>query len=203
MPFAEIAALTRPRNILLVADGAQAPGQIVVDVKKLGVDLYAASGHKWLMGPKETGFLYVRKEVQDRFHPVFTRGSYQAYSAAAGTRNVATIIGLGEALDWHQNTGRKKIEDRCLSLARYCSQKLTGKKGLRIVSPSDLELHTGLVSILLDKASNKVIFEKMREQDIIIKLLPKYNALRFSLHVFNTEAEIDRMVSVLERLIAG
>src|SRR5690606_29633719 len=117
MPLAEIAAITRPRNILLVADGAQAPGQIAIDVSALGVDLYVSSGHKWLLGPKETGFLYIRKEVQDRIRPAFTRGSYSAYSAASGTRNVATISGLGEAVDLHATSGPKKIEERCRSLA--------------------------------------------------------------------------------------
>lgn len=201
MPFAAIADLTRPRNILLVADGAQAPGQIKVAVRQLGVDLYASSGHKWLMGPKETGFLYVRKEMQDRINSVFTRGSYKAYSAASGTRNVATIIGLGESLDWQQTIGLQKIEDRCLSLARYCTQQLMDRKGFRIISPQNQKLATGIVSIALDEVSNRMIFEKMREQNIIIKLLPKYNALRFSLHLFNTKAEVDQMVAVLDQLL--
>lgn len=202
MPFAEIAAITRPRNILLIADGAQAPGQIRVDVKALGVDAYSSSGHKWLMGPKETGFLYLRQGVQEQIRPVFTRGSYHAYSAASGTRNVATIIGLGEALALHTTVGSDKIEKRCRNLADYCTEQLKGREGLQIISPTDPALGTGIVSILLDEAySNRTIFERMREQNIIIKLLPKYNALRFSLHLFNTKAEVDRMVSALDQLM--
>ena len=97
MPLNEISEITRPKNILLVCDGAQAPGMIAVDVKDLGVDVYATSGHKWLMAPKETGYLYIRKEVQDRIQPVFMHSGYNSYSASSGTRSVANIIGLGLA----------------------------------------------------------------------------------------------------------
>lgn len=202
MPLTEIAAITRPRNILLIADGAQAPGQIRVDVQALGVDVYAGSGHKWLMGPKETGFVYFRKGIQESIQPVFTRGSRKAYSAASGTRNVATIIGLGKSLDLQQTIGPEKIEDRCRQLANYCAHQLRNQKGLKIISPSDPSLATGIVSVLLDEGiSNRSIFEKMREENVIIKLLPKYNALRFSLHLFNTEADVDRMVTLLGKFM--
>lgn len=201
MPFREIAELTRLRGILLVADGAQAPGQITVNVKELGVDLYACSGHKWLLGPKETGFLYLRKEVQDQVKPVFMRGSYHAYSAASGTRNVATIIGLGAALDFHQTIGPAKIEARCLELASYCRERLSQLKGLQIISPTDPALRTGIVSILLEEASNRSIFEKMKEANIIIKVLPKYNALRFSMHLFTSKKDVDQMVDHLEKML--
>ncbi|PHN01569.1 aminotransferase class V-fold PLP-dependent enzyme [Flavilitoribacter nigricans] len=201
MPFEQISAITRPRNILLVADGAQAPGQIRVDVDRLGVDLYSSSGHKWLMGPKETGFLYIRKAVQERIQAVFTRNSNKAYSAASGTRNVATIIGLGESLDLQQTIGIDKIEKRCRELADYCADQLRGRPGLRIISPAAPELKSGIVSILLDEASNRAIFEKMREDNIIIKLLPGYNALRFSLHIFNTRADVDRMLGKLAEVM--
>lgn len=202
MPLAEISAITRPQGILLIADGAQAPGQIAVDVRALGVDLYASSGHKWLMGPKETGFLYLRKAVQEQIQPVFTRGSYKAYSAASGTRNVATIIGLGVSLDLHQTIGISKVEKRCRSLAQYCAQQLEDLQGLQLISPSDPSLATGMVSVLLaEKLSNRMIFDKMREENKIIKLLPTYNALRFSLHMFNTKTEVDQLIMKLEELM--
>ena len=201
MPFAQIAALTRPRNILLIADGAQAPGQIEVAVKALGVDIYASSGHKWLLAPKETGFLYLRKEIQEQIQPVFTRGSYKAYSAASGTRNVATIIGLGAALDLQQLVGVQKIEARCLELAQYCRKQLVNLPGVDIISPSIAELQTGIVSIRLEQLANRAVFEQMKEAQLIIKVLPKYNGLRFSLHFFNNEAEVDQMVAFLASLL--
>lgn len=197
MPFEEISSITRPKGIFLIADGAQAIGMVNVNVKELGVDAYSTSGHKWLMGPKETGFLYIRKEAQERIQDVFTQSNYAAYSASSGTRNVATIIGLGEIIDWHQMIGKDKIEQRCRSLAQYCRKKLEETNDHKIISPSAEELNAGIVSINLNQGTNRAIFEKMRSQDIVVKLLPKYNALRFSTHIFNSKEEIDRMVEML------
>jgi selenocysteine lyase/cysteine desulfurase len=70
MPVREIVALARSRNILTIIDGAQAVGNIEVDVKAIGCDAYAAPGHKWLMAPKGTGFLYIRKEAASQIQPV-------------------------------------------------------------------------------------------------------------------------------------
>src|SRR5436190_3840661 len=73
MPVSEIVALAKrakSRNILTIIDGAQAVGNIEVDVKAIGCDAYAAPGHKWLMAPKGTGFLYIRKEAASQIQPV-------------------------------------------------------------------------------------------------------------------------------------
>jgi len=61
-PIAEIAALARANGALCIVDGAQAAGAIEVNVKTLGCHAYATSGHKWLMGPKGTGLLYLSKK---------------------------------------------------------------------------------------------------------------------------------------------
>jgi selenocysteine lyase/cysteine desulfurase len=70
MPVAEIAALARRHNALCIVDGAQAVGAIAVDVKALGCHAYATSGHKWLMGPKGTGLLYISRDASAAIEPV-------------------------------------------------------------------------------------------------------------------------------------
>src|SRR5678815_5645403 len=70
MPVHEIVKLARSRNILTIIDGAQAVGNIEVDVKAIDCDAYAAPGHKWLLAPKGTGFLYIRKEAASQIQPV-------------------------------------------------------------------------------------------------------------------------------------
>lgn len=201
MPLKDIAALVRPLNILFVVDGAQAPGMIRVDVASSGADIYATSGHKWLLGPKETGLLYLHPGIQERIKPAFLRSGYASYSASGGTRNVGVWIGLGAALQWHQNLGIDQVERRCLTLARYCRQKLVDVPGLSVISPSHPELATGMVSVQLLKHKNQDVFETLRQRKIIVKLLPQFNALRFSTHVFNSEAEIDLLVNNLAEIV--
>jgi selenocysteine lyase/cysteine desulfurase len=201
MPFEDIAKITKSKGIYLIADGAQAPGLTKVDVKALGIDAYSASGHKWLMGPKETGFLYLSKSFQEKVQPVFTSSGFATYTASSGTRNVATIIGLGEALDWHTSIGLDKIEQRCLELRAYCVGELKKLKGLKIISPEAKELSTGIVSFSLDTAKNTEVFNKLKEQEIIVKLLTQYNAIRISCHMFVSKQDIDKFIKALRVLV--
>ncbi len=201
MPFAEIAKVTKPKGIVLVADGAQAPGMIKVDVKALGVDAYASSGHKWIMGPKETGFLYLGEEFSNQITNVFTHSGFAAYSAASGTRNVATIIGLGAAIDFHQQIGTKRIEGRCKEIRNYCLSELEKLDGLQITSPKADALSSGIVSFTLKKAINKEVFNDLRKQDIIIKLLPGGNDLRISCHMFVSKQDIDKFLKSFRLMI--
>ena len=136
MPLAAIAALTRPRDILLVCDGAQAPGMIDVDVKALGVDTYASSSHKWMLAPKGTGLLYIRKEVQDRVRPVFTYSGYSAYSASSGTRNVPQIVAHGVAMEFHNTIGRPRVEARCRQPLRLRAPTPSGNPPSRTAHPA-------------------------------------------------------------------
>jgi selenocysteine lyase/cysteine desulfurase len=201
MPFAEIAKIVKPKGIYLIADGAQAPGLINVDVKTLRVDAYASSGHKWLMGPKETGFLYLNKDVQEKVQPVFTSSGLGAYSASSGTRNVASIIGLGLAIDFINSIGMDKIQRRTLQLRNYCLAELKKIKGLNIISPEAQSLSTGIVSFSLDTAKNVDIFNKLNDQDIVVKLLSQHNAIRISCHLFVSKQDIDVFIKALKSLV--
>jgi len=201
MPLTEISRITKEKGILFIVDGAQAPGMLAVDVKQIGADIYATSGHKWLMGPKETGFIYISKEVQERIEPVFISSGYGSYSASSGTRNVANIIGLGEAMAWHELIGKRKIEARVLALSAYCKEKLAELKGLEIISPEEEGLTTALVSARLLAMNNREIYLGMRKNNIVVKVLPQYNALRFSTHMFNTKEDINKMVEQLQKLL--
>lgn len=201
MPFTEIAEITKSKGILLVADGAQAPGLIKVDVTKLGVDAYAASGHKWLLGPKETGFLYLNKRLQPEIQGLFNYSGFASYSASSGTRNVATIIGLGAAIDFLNEIGVDRIQNRCLEIRNYCFDELKKLQGLRINSPEDKALSCGIVSFALLKASNKDVYDRLKEKDIIVKLLSSDNSIRISCHIFVSKEDIDKFIGALKLMI--
>ena len=91
MPVAEIAALSRDKGLLCVVDGAQAVGGMPVDVKALGCHAYATTGHKWLLGPKGIGLLYISADAADAIKPVqwmsgkkFVSGSTRRRAIGAG-----------------------------------------------------------------------------------------------------------------------
>ncbi|MBL8347355.1 MAG: cysteine desulfurase [Rubrivivax sp.] len=92
-PVAGIAALTRPRGILLHTDAAQSAGKLPVDVDGLGVDLLTLAGHKF-NAPKGIGALYVRAGTPIR---AILHGADQEHGLRPGTENVALIVALGAA----------------------------------------------------------------------------------------------------------
>jgi len=109
-PVAQIAALTRPRNILLHADAAQSAGKIAVDVEALGVDLLTLAGHKFY-APKGIGALYVRAGTPIR---AITFGADQERGLRPGTENVPTMVGLGVAA----RLARERLSEVTVKLRR-------------------------------------------------------------------------------------
>ncbi|NKB68217.1 MAG: aminotransferase class V-fold PLP-dependent enzyme [Candidatus Latescibacteria bacterium] len=232
MPLAAIAEITRRRDILLVCDGAQGPGMVDVDVKTLGVDAYASSSHKWMLAPKGSGLLYIRRAVQDRIRPVdlyATRnaqrpaGSYTdygkpGYSASVGTRSIPIVLGHGLAMDFHNALGRDRIEQRCRQLSDYARARLRTIPGLQLLTPEQPALSSGMVSFGVAGGRNGEVRRRLfDEHNIVVKGAQgtyafveqggakshNFNALRFSTHIFNNEAEIDRTADLIEAILAS
>jgi len=105
-PIAEIGAVTKARGIVFHTDAVQAIGNLPVDVKVDNVDLLALSAHK-LHGPKGVGVLYIRSGVNV---PAFIHGGAQERGRRAGTENVASIVGLGEAITLAKAEMDEKVE---------------------------------------------------------------------------------------------
>lgn len=202
LPMAAIAEVTRPRGILLACDGAQAPGMLDVDVHALGVDTYASSSHKWMLAPKGSGLLYIRKEAQDRVKPLTLRSGYQVYSASGGTRSVAGILAHGVAMDFHDTLGRDRVEARCRSLRRTLREALAAVDGVKVITPEAEELCGGIITISLVRGDAGKVRATLADRDIVLKRgSSQYNAIRISTHIFNDESDIERAVAALDEVM--
>ncbi len=202
MPFSQLAEITKPKGILLICDGAQSAGMLTVDVKRMGVDAFATSGHKWMLGPKETGFLYLSKDIQDQVKSIQLESGYKAYNHNTGTRNVANILGLGEAIKAQQSWGGiTEIEKHNLTLANHLREQLRNIQGLQLISPDEKNLQSGITSVLVKNKDVKEIYQELKQKNIIIKKLGKRDILRFSTHIFNTREETDRLIEQLTKSV--
>lgn len=207
MPIAEISALARSKGILCIVDGAQAAGAIKVNVKELGCHAYATSGHKWLMGPKGTGLLYLSKDAQDIIRPMQFDESYNTYNNGNGVVNLPCILGLGKALEYLESVGINKVEKHNLSLQNRLSEKLRNISSLKIVSPSPGPLASPMLTCILPDAVDRVAFVKMllEKHKLSIRATHKefgFNGIRFCTHIFNTEKEVDFAAEVLHKELA-
>jgi len=111
---------------------------------------------------------------------------------------VATILGLGSAIDWHTQIGIEKIQDRTLQLRNYCLAELKKIKGVKIISPEARSLSTGIVSFSLLSAKNNEVADTLKLKDIIVKVLPQLNAIRISCHCFISKKDIDTFLKELK-----
>ena len=201
LPIAKISALARSKNIFCIVDGAQAIGAIKVNVKELGCHAYATSGHKWLMGPKGTGLLYLSKEVQDKIRPMQFETSYNTYGNSGGVANLPGILGLGAAIEHLSAIGIGKIEQHNLSLRNRLHDGLLREEKITIVSPPPGPLASPLLSCRLADNFDATVFSRMLLEKHKISFRPVhkqwFNGIRFSPHIFNTEREVDIVVETV------
>jgi selenocysteine lyase/cysteine desulfurase len=201
MPVAELCALARRAGCIALVDGAQAVGGIAVDVKQLGCHAYATSGHKWLLGPKGTGLLYLSDELGDRVEVIALQDGRAVYSHSAGVCSIPSVHGLGAAIDYVTALGIDRIEAHDLALHAYAFDALARVAAVRVVSARDGALASPLLSYELPaRVDVDALASRLREvHQVEVKRVPKQwlNGHRVSTHLFNDEREIDALVAAL------
>jgi len=201
MPVAELAALARRAGAISVVDGAQAAGGIAVDVKQLGCDVYATSGHKWLLGPKGTGLLYLGDSLGDRLQVIALEDGRAVYSHSVGVCSIPSVHGLGAALDYITALGIARVEAHNLALHRYAFDALAKLSKLHIVSVRDGSLASPLLTYALPAGVDAwALADKLHKAHRVeVKGVPRefLNGHRVSTHAFNDERDIDRLVAAL------
>ena len=207
MPIADIAKLARAHKILCVVDGAQAVGHIAVDVVALGCHAYATSGHKWLMGPKGTGFVYVAKNAGRDIEPPQWQLGRAVGSDSAGLAPFTLVVGLGEAIDDVSRLGVSRIERHNIALARIIHAELSKLPLLHVLSPPPGPNATALVAAMLPPAIDADLV-RARLQDrhgVVVKLTEPhwFNGIRMSPHVFNDEAQVATALAALRIELKG
>jgi selenocysteine lyase/cysteine desulfurase len=198
MPVAELSALARTRGCMAVVDGAQAVGGIGVDVKSLGCHAYATSGHKWLLGPKGTGLLYLSEELGKAVDPIALQSGRAAYSESSGVCSIPSVLGLGAAIDYHLALGTVRIEAHNVALRNRLYEFLKSVPKLRVVSAPPGPLASPLLSYTLPADIRAdALHNRLREtHKVVVKVVPTswFNGQRISTHLFNTDRDVDALV---------
>jgi selenocysteine lyase/cysteine desulfurase len=207
LPVAQLCAAARDAGILTLIDGAHAEGQFPVDVPAIDPDFYAACGHKWLLGPQGTGFLYIRRERLSELRPAwlgwgvnkpFDRAamSYELEPTAArfeqSTQPWPLYLALGQAIDYIQGIGLAEIEARVQRLVVHFRGLLSETPGLTFHSPCEPDLATGLVTCSIPGWEAEALSQHLWESEhILTNSVRGFNALRFSVAFFNTVEELE------------
>jgi cysteine desulfurase len=217
-PIAELAQLAHERGALMHTDAVQSVGKIPVDVRALGIDLLSLSAHKF-NGPKGTGALWIKRGT--RMQPVLTGGKHER-NRRAGTENVPAIAGMGIAarLAVGKMAGeavrvgmlRDRLETGILSSVPGTA--VNGDPSARVPNTTNIsfervEAESLLIALDLEGiavSTGSACSSGTLEPSHVLRAMgfPPHrtqNSLRFSLGMFSTDAEVDRVLEVLPKLV--
>ncbi len=217
-PVRELAAIAHEHGALMHTDAVQSAGKIAIDVRALGVDLLSLSAHKF-NGPKGAGALWIKRGT--RIQPILTGGKHER-NRRAGTENVPAIAGLGIAArlaagklaDQDARVGalRDRLEEGILR--GVPGTVVNGARTSRVpnttnISFDHVEAESLLIALDLDGvavSTGSACSSGSLEPSHVLRAmgLPAHrtqNSLRFSLGLFSTDEEVDRVVEILPRLV--
>jgi cysteine desulfurase / selenocysteine lyase len=221
LPIKQIGEIARHHQILYLVDACQSAGQLPLDVKEIKCDMLSVTGRKYLRAPRGTGFLYLRREIQDRLTPFFMDGhsiqsiNREEYVIRDDARrfelyekNRALTLGLGKAIAYALEIGLDRIWQRIKELASLMRQKLESIKGIAVHDSGDEKC--GIVTFTLEGFDSSFIKDILAEKQINVSIglarstliyMDKNHlssVIRASVHYYNSEEEIDLMCMVLE-----
>jgi selenocysteine lyase/cysteine desulfurase len=222
-PVAEIGAVTRAAGVPYLVDACQSVGQLRVDVREIGCDALATTGRKFLRGPRGTGFLYVSNAIVERLEPPVldlhsaTWVAPDRYVVRPDARrfetwesDVAARIGLGVAVEYALAVGIDDIEARVVALAALLRTRLAELPGVAV---HDLgRRRSGIVTFTVDRVDATEVHAALGARGVNTSVSPVEYAqldlparglsglVRASVHYYNTEDEVDRLVQGVSAL---
>jgi cysteine desulfurase/selenocysteine lyase len=220
---AKVCAKARKAGAVSVIDGAQAVPHMPVDLRAIGCDFYAFSGHK-MLGPTGIGVLYGRKSVLEAIDPFQAGGEMirevfddhatwndVPYKFEAGTVNIADAIGLGAAVDYLTAIGMERVRDHEVRLLRYALETLPKVTGFTSYGPREPEKRGGVVAFNFGDVHSHDVATILDQEGIAIRSghhcaqplmrwLDVPSTSRASFHVYNDTDDIDALAMGLEKV---
>jgi len=220
LPVREIVDAAHALDIPVLLDGAQAVPHMPVDVRSLGCDFYAFSGHK-MFGPTGIGVLYAKEAVLETMPPwqgggemilevTFDGTSYNElpYKFEAGTPNISGAVGLGAAIRYLQAIGMERVAQHEQDVLGYLMSQLEDTDGIRLIGTADDK--ASVQSFLLDDIHPHDLGTILDHQGVAIRTghhcaMPAMDRFgipgtaRASLGLYNDRDDIDRLVEALEK----
>jgi cysteine desulfurase / selenocysteine lyase len=160
-PIRQIGRIAHEAGIPFIVDAAQSAGHVPIDVQADGIDLLAAPGHKGLLGPLGTGFLYIRPGLETRLRPLKEGGTgsvseqdrqpeFMPDKYEPGSHNAIGIAGLSEGVKWMAEQTVEKLAAHDLDLVRTFLDGIRDIEGLTLYGPQGVKHRTGVFSIRME-----------------------------------------------------
>ncbi len=220
-PVREMIEIAHSKGAVAVIDGAQSVPHILTDVKEIGMDFLAFSGHK-MLGPMGIGGLYILKDRMSEMRPFFTGGgmidrvnddstdfAQPPEEYEAGTPNVAGAVGLATAVEYLEKVGMDHVLDNDQTLLEYAYKKLDRVKGLTLYGTRDFEKRVGVLSFNIEGVHPHDVATILDAHGVavrsghhcaqpLMKHLGIFYTARASFYIYNKKEDIDILVDAIK-----
>ena len=217
LPLDEIVELAHSHGAAVVVDGAQTAGHVPIDVRASNVDYYAVPSHKWLCGPSGLGALYVRRDrIRDLEPAKVAHAAAASYDHDGGfvperdkvtkfeltTVSSALLAGAAAATQQYLDSGAQAVWDRVRELNRYAEQRFSHIAGVEVRSPRTEDTRTGLFTFAVaGEEPVRVSAYLQLYHRVVCRYVAETGAVRLSLHVYNTEEDIEQAAQGVEQAV--
>ncbi|UCE24657.1 MAG: aminotransferase class V-fold PLP-dependent enzyme [Candidatus Zixiibacteriota bacterium] len=215
--LAAISEICKKHGIFLVVDGIQGMGVEPIDAKELGIDILSSGCQKWMLGPQGCGFFYLSDRVRDRLrHPFmgwlgvdwkmnFTdlfKFDLPYYDSARrfemGYYVALNILGMKASVEIFKDIGIPNIRQHNYMLIDRLADYLRGSPFYSITSIMETRHRSSIFSFSCDRLDD--VYQKLSDEQIIVAM--REGSIRVSVHLFNNEADIERLIGVLEQFFS-
>jgi len=220
MPVKEIGELSKSHGIWYALDGAQCPGSMNLDVKSYNADFYTFSSHKWILAPRRTGVLYVKKELLDLLSPT-TVGAYSdngynlnnlelkfqptAQRYEYGTQNELLFLGFHASLKFINSIGINRIREHNENLSETFYSELRNIPGIELLSPRDREYRSSMITFRIPGKQANDITNAMAADKIRVRPVGEagLNGVRVSFHIYNHLEHISTAIKSIHKFLGN
>lgn len=207
LPVKKIVIMAHGYGVEVMVDGAHAVGHFEFSITDLGCDYYGSSLHKWLSVPLGAGMLYVKKDHISKLEPLLAPFDLNLENIGflnhIGTHPVATDLAVIDAIDFQENIGSKRKEDRLRYIQRYWSDQVRELPGIQVNTPIDPLRSCGIANVGV---------ESMSPADMAKTLIDTYKIFtvaidgagvqgcRITPNLYTTIGELDQFVAALKEM---
>jgi isopenicillin-N epimerase len=213
LPVKEICEEAKKRGLLTIVDGAHVPGHIPLDLRELHADIYTGACHKWMMTPKGSSFLYVKKEFQNQFDPLVVSWGYESvapspskfldYHEMQGTRDFTAFLTIPRSIQFMQENNWLEVAKNCATLAQSNYKRFCDLMNTLPLCPINNDFLGQMCSIPIKTNQPEKLKSLLYDQykiEIPVMVHGKHTFLRYSIQAFNDQSDLDKLYAALQEI---
>ena len=214
LPVEEICKAARKLGVMTFVDGAHGPAQVDVDLTEMDCDIYVGACHKWMMAPKGSSFLYVKREYQNFLDPLVISWGYEAdfpshsqfldYHEMQGTRDLSAFCTIPACIEFMETNNWKEVSADCRKMVQENASKLCEITGNKPLSEINDDFIAQMFSCEIQTKNPKELHDLLLEKykiEIPVMVQGDKSFIRYSINAFNTKEDLDKLFTALKEIL--